>query len=54
MTRTAIFFFLTILIASLLSSFIGGLFAMAIGWMSPEFVSGLFGQSLSPIFGPLP
>ena len=43
MTRIAISFFLTILIASLLSSLIGGLFAMAIGWISPEFVSGMFG-----------
>lgn len=42
MTRIAISFFLTILIAALLSSLIGGLFAMAIGLISPEFVSGLF------------
>jgi hypothetical protein len=42
MTRTAIHFFVIILVASLLSALLGGLFALLIATISPEFISGLF------------
>ncbi len=42
MIKTAIGFFLVILIGSLVSSLLGGLFALLISTISPEFVSGLF------------
>lgn len=42
MIKTAWGFFLVILLGSLLSSLLGGLFALLIATISPEFVSGLF------------
>jgi hypothetical protein len=42
MIKTTIGFFLVILLGSLLSSLLGGLFALLIATISPEFVSGLF------------
>ena len=45
MIKTAIGFFLIILLGSLLSSLLGGAFAWAISAISPEFVTGLFSFS---------
>jgi hypothetical protein len=42
MIKTAIGFFLVVLLGSLLSSLLGGTFAWVISLISPEFVSGLF------------
>jgi hypothetical protein len=42
MVKSAIQLFGVILGASLISALLGGLFAMLIAWVSPEFVSGLF------------
>lgn len=42
MVKTAIQLFGVILGGALLSAFLGGLFAMIIAMVSPEFVSGLF------------
>lgn len=42
MIKTAIGLFLVILLGSLLSSFLGGVFAWLIAVISPQFVSGLF------------
>lgn len=35
-------YFLAVLGAALLASIVGGLFAATVGWISPEFVKGLF------------
>jgi hypothetical protein len=35
-------YFLAVLGAAILASIIGGLFAAVVGWISPEFVKGLF------------
>ena len=42
MIKTAIGFFLVILLGSLLSSVLGGLFGWLLATISPEFISGLF------------
>jgi len=42
MIKTAVGFFLVVLIGSLLSSLLGGIFAWIISAISPEFVTGLF------------
>lgn len=44
MVKSAIQLFGVILGASLLSAVLGGLFAMFIAWVSPEFVGDLFGS----------
>ena len=43
MVKTAIQLFCFVLGGALLSALLGGLFAMIIAMVSPEFVSGLFG-----------
>ena len=43
-TRTAIHLFVIILLGSLLSALAGGAFGALVATISPEFVSGLFGQ----------
>ncbi len=43
MVKTALQFFAVILGGSILSAILGGLFAMVVAMVSPEFVSGLFG-----------
>lgn len=43
MVKTAIQLFGVVLGGALLSALLGGLFAMAVAIISPEFVSGLFG-----------
>jgi len=45
MIKTAIGFFLVVLLGSLLSSFLGGLFAWMITAISPEFIANLFSLS---------
>ncbi|MDX2080420.1 MAG: hypothetical protein SFU53_06515 [Terrimicrobiaceae bacterium] len=47
MIRTAVGLFLVILLGSLLSSLLGGVFGWLVATISPEFVSGLFGQEKS-------
>ncbi len=42
MIKTAIGFFLIILLGSLLSALLGGVFALLVATISPEFVRGLF------------
>jgi ABC-type multidrug transport system fused ATPase/permease subunit len=42
MIKSAILIFAVILGGALLSSILGGLFAMATAWISPEFVDSLF------------
>lgn len=42
--RTAVGFFVIMLAGSLLSSLVGGAFGALVATVSPEFVSGLFGQ----------
>jgi hypothetical protein len=43
MVKIAIQFFAVILTGSILSAILGGLFAMVVAMVSPEFVTGLFG-----------
>lgn len=43
MIKSAIQLFGVILGASLLSALLGGLFALLIAWVSPEFIDSLFG-----------
>jgi hypothetical protein len=45
MIKSAIQLFGVILGASLLSAVLGGMFAMLIAWVSPEFVGNLFSES---------
>jgi len=45
MIKTAIGFFAVILLGSLLSSVLGGLFAWLVATISPEFVTGTFSLS---------
>lgn len=42
MVKTAIQLFVVVLGGALISAFLGGLFAMLVAVISPEFVSGLF------------
>jgi hypothetical protein len=42
MIKTAVGFFLIVLIGSLISSVLGGVFAWILSAISPEFVTGLF------------
>lgn len=42
MTKVAIQFFLVILLGSILSAILGGLFALLIATISPEFIADLF------------
>lgn len=46
MIKTAVGFFLVVLLGSLLSSFLGGMFAWVVAAISPEFVSSLFSLSV--------
>ncbi|NJK91252.1 MAG: hypothetical protein HC904_05110 [Blastochloris sp.] len=44
MIKTALYFFLTILGAAVLSSLLGGLFGMTLALISPDFITDLFSK----------
>lgn len=48
MIKTAVGFFLVVLIGSLLASVLGGIFGWILSAISPEFVSGLFSLTDGP------
>lgn len=43
--KTAVGFFVVVLVGALLSAFLGGAFGALVATVSPEFVSSLFGQN---------
>ncbi|MCL2105409.1 MAG: hypothetical protein FWH21_10280 [Kiritimatiellaeota bacterium] len=47
--KTAIGFFVIVLIGSLIAAVVGGLFGALVAWISPEFVSSLFRQTAHPV-----